>query len=220
MGPELFEGAWPSDEFDQDLKGLGALDVDDLSKLVDWVKSWSVIGRLSDDERRRLQKLFPDRGKRRKVTKWLSVTAYVLREWARLNLSLGQITKDFQTLGLEGDPIKKLQGYFQSLEHMKRKAHLDYLKLRDGNRGLPLFESVSATWNVRAIFEEDQDGLYVGEVVEHVPIAIVTIETKYSEQAEESSTRTVIQFTRESLEGFLNGLNKFAELGAKLEKKP
>jgi hypothetical protein len=220
MGLELFEGGWPTKEFDQDLKVLVTVKDDDLSKLANWFKSWNTIGHLSDEETRRLRKLFPERGKWQEINTCLSVTFHVLREWGRLNLSLAQLTKDFQTLGLEDGSIKKLQGYFQSLEDIKQKAHLDYLKLRDAERGIPVFESVVATWNIRALFEEDQDGLNIGEVVEHVPIAIVTIETKYSEQPRGESTRTIMQFTREYLADFLNALNKFAELGEKLEKKP
>ena len=220
MGLGLFEGGFSTKEFDRDLKVLAAAETDDLSKLADWFKAWETIGELSHEERRRFRSLFPEREKREKFDICLSVMVHVLRQWARLNLSLTQIGKDFQAIGLEEDSIKKLQGFLQSLEHIKRKVQLDYLKVRDGKLGIPVVESVSATWNIRALFEEDEEGLSVGEVLEHLPIAIVTIETKYSEGPPGGSTRTIIQFTKESLAEFLNDLNKFAELGEKLEKKP
>lgn len=220
MGLALFEGGWPSQGFDKDLKVLATAETADLSKLADWFKSWTCLGTFSIEEERRVRNLFPDRTKGEIVDTWISVTFFVLREWERLNLSLTQIAKDFQTLGLEDNLIKKLQDYFQSLEQIKRKAHLDYLKRRNARLGVPVIESINGTWNLRAIFEEDQDGNYVGEVVDHVPVAIVTIEGKYPDQGTEKTTRTILQFTKESLADFLSALEKFAKIGEKLEKKP
>lgn len=220
MGIALFEGDWPAQGFDKDLKALATAEAADLSKLADWFKSWASIGTFSPEEERRARNLFVDHTKRQMVFTWIAVTFFVLREWERLNLSLAQIVEDFQTLGLEENVTKGLQDYFQSLERIKRKAHLDYLKRRDARLGVPVIHGVNGTWNLRAIFEEDEDGNYVGEVVDHVPVAIVTIETKYVDHGTEEITKTTLQFTRESLAYFLSTLEKFAKMGEKLEKKP
>ena len=219
MGLALFEGGWPGQGFDKDLASLATAETADLLKLADWFKSWHSIGALSPEEEKRLKTLFPDRKKGEVAPTWISVTFFILREWERLHLSLSQITKDFQALGLEDAQVKKLQDYLQGIEQIKRKAHLDYLKRRDTRLGVPVVRGISGTWNLRAIFEEDAEGNYVGEVVEHVPVAILTIDERYGDGSEERTSRTILQFTKESLADFLNAIEKFAKIGEKLEKK-
>ena len=219
MGLKLFKDRWADEEFFSDLDALAGLDKNDLLKFAEWVKSVGDLSNVSDEEGDKVVEIFPELEKQKKLDECFRVTRFILRVWESLDLSLEQIANDFRTIKLEQTTVSKLQDYFHNLESIKRKALIDYLKRREERGGIPLLKKIYGSWDMRAVFEEDIEGKTFGELIEYVPIAILTIVTHNDKQDGGEGNKTILQFTKEDFYDFMSYLKRFENLADKIKKE-
>ncbi len=211
MALKLFEGSAYAKRFADDLRTLASFDDAELQALATWLEQTDRYYSIGDATGERLLKALAARPRDDTVVA-VRITGFVLSQWTKLGLSLGDIVEDVRSLQLSDEEVRTLETFFSKVQQYGPRALPSRREAEWSTQTLPTFTHVSGVCELRAVFAETLPDVSqqaapatYTEILSWLPTAVVRIET------DEEEAKLVFQMTEWELTRLIDSLIRLRE---------